>query len=178
MEAKTLRQCDHLASAAIRPPHYTAILQQTQDHAARGAAQGLDSIARREAGGPAKAFNCIDHQFLIQDTGDEMCNRRCGFLATKERQIREEGDRQRASDFAKRVAVEEKKWRAPMAGFEELQGLQQRQLRRPAFFPFFRSRRVSFRVNASLRAASFAESAVDLGDKCPAPVLEKVGSAL
>jgi len=52
-----------------------------------------------------------------------------------------------------------------MAGFQELEGFEQGQLGGAAFFPFFRNRRVSFRVNASLCAASFAESAVDLGDR-------------
>lgn len=65
-----------------------------------------------------------------------------------------------------------------MAGLEEVESFQQRQLGRPAFFPVLCNRRVSFRVRAALRAASLAESVVDLGDRCPIPVLEKLGSAL
>lgn len=52
-----------------------------------------------------------------------------------------------------------------MTRFEELECLHQRQRRRAVFFPFFRHRCVSFRVNASLRSASLAESAIDLGDR-------------
>ena len=63
------------------------------------------------------------------------------------------------------VSVEEKKRGSPVAGFEELQRFQQCQLGRAALFPLFRNRRLSFRVNASLRPASFAQSAVDLGDR-------------
>ena len=85
---------------------------------------------------------------------------------------------QRTADFRKRVAVEEKKRRPPVAGFEKSKRLQQTQLGRAAAFPFFFNRLVSFRVKASLRTASFAESAIDLGDRCPTPVFEKEGSAL
>ncbi len=52
-----------------------------------------------------------------------------------------------------------------MAGLEELECLQQRQCRDAPFFPFCCDRRVSFRVNASLRSASRTESVVDLGDR-------------
>ena len=62
--------------------------------------------------------------------------------------------------------------------FEKLEGLEQRQIGEADFFPLCCNRRVSFRVRASLRAASFAESSIDLGDKCPVPVFEKLGSAL
>jgi hypothetical protein len=65
---------------------------------------------------------------------------------------------QRTTDFGKRVAVKEEKWRPPVTGFEKLKRLQQAQLGRAAAFPFFFNRRVSFRVKASLRTASFAES--------------------
>ena len=50
--------------------------------------------------------------------------------------------------------------------------------RKSPFFPLRRNRRVSFRVNASLRSASLAKSAIDLGDRRPVPVLEKLGPAL
>jgi hypothetical protein len=94
------------------------------------------------------------------------------------RKVGEQCGGQRTADFRKRVAVKEEKWRPPVAGFEKLKRLQQTQLGRAAAFPFFFNRRVSFRVKASLRAASFAESAIDLGDRCPTPVFEKVGPAL
>jgi|GEM_PF-4571953 len=81
------------------------------------------------------------------------------------REFVKQGGGQGAANFRKGVAVVEKKRRPPVAGLEELEGFQQGQLGRAAFFPFFCSRRVSFRVNASLRTASFTESAVDLGDR-------------
>ena len=52
-----------------------------------------------------------------------------------------------------------------MQGLEKIKRFEQTQLLCAALFPFFRNRRVSFRINASLRAASLAESAVDLGDR-------------
>ena len=94
------------------------------------------------------------------------------------REISKQRRSQRTTDFRKRVAVKEKKWRPAVAGFEKLKRFQQAQLGRAAAFPFFFNRRVSFRVNASLRTASFAESVIDLGDRCPTPVFEKEGSAL
>ncbi len=72
---------------------------------------------------------------------------------------------QSAPDFCERIAVVKKKRRAPVARFEKPESFQQGQLGCAARLPFFCNRRVSFRVNASLRAASFAESAVDLGDR-------------
>ena len=93
-------------------------------------------------------------------------------------EVREEGVGQGASDFSKRVTVEEEEWGAAMARLEKLKSFQQAQLGRSVFFPFLRNRTVSLRVNASLRLASFAESLIDLGDRCPRPVLEKLGSAL
>ena len=65
-----------------------------------------------------------------------------------------------------------------MTRLQKLKGFEQGQLGRAVLFPFLRNRRVSFRINASLRAPSFSESAIDLGDKCPIPVLEKLGAAL
>ena len=106
--------------------------------------------------------------YMIEDSGFAIFIRRGG------------GFRARRSIHCpcRRVAREKKKRRPAMAGFEELKRFQQGQRGRAALFPFLRNRRVSFRVNASLRTASFAESVMDLGDRCPVPVLEKVGSAL
>ena len=74
--------------------------------------------------------------------------------------------------------VEEKKRRVLVTRPEKPQRVEEGYLGAALFFPCFRNRRMSFRVNASLRAASLAESCVDLGDRCPTPVLEKVGAAL
>ena len=87
------------------------------------------------------------------------------FAAASRGQVSEKGGNSLAADFREGIAVEEQERGAAMAGFQELKGFEQGQLGRAAFFPFFRNRRVSFRVSASLRAASFAESVMDLGDR-------------
>lgn len=94
------------------------------------------------------------------------------------RKVGEERDRERTADFSERVAVEEEERGAAMAGSEEPERFEQGQFGDSFLFPLCCDRCVSFRVNASLRAASFAESSIDLGDRCPVPVFEKLGSAL
>jgi hypothetical protein len=105
-------------------------------------------------------------------------HRRCNLLFPHVRQIIEKGIGQRPPYFRKSVTIEEQEWRPPVAGLEKLDRLLQRQLLRSDFFPVSRNRFVSFSPKARLRSASRAESSVDLGDRYPVPVFEKVGSAL
>jgi hypothetical protein len=121
------------------------------------AAQRLHAVAGFPVGGLAQGFERGDHHFRLQNAHDEVGNGGGSFLAAKKREIGKQGDGQGAANFREGVAVEEEKGGAPMTGFEELKGFQQRQVGTAFLFPLCLSRCVSFRVNASLRAASFAE---------------------
>lgn len=142
------------------------------------AAQRLDAIAGFPIGSFGKGFNGLNHEFLIQNARNEMGRGGRNRLAAVEREVGKQRVGQGTSDFRESVAVIEKKGCPPVTGLKKLKYFQQCQAGRAALFPLFSNRLMSFRVNASLRAASFTESIMDLGDRCPVPVLEKVGSAL
>lgn len=131
----------------------------------RRATQGLDAVAGRKGIRPAQGFNGVDHQVQVQYAGDEVSHGGGGFFATEKRQIRKQGVGEGTANFGECVAVEKKEGCSSVARLEKLESFEQSQLARPVFFPVLPNRRVSFRVNASLRLASITESAIDLGDR-------------
>ena len=83
-----------------------------------------------------------------------------------------------SANISKRVAVEEKKWRAAMAMPQEVYCFGEGDGALALLFPLACNRFVSLSITAVLRSTSFARSSIVMGDKLPTPVFEKLGSGL
>jgi hypothetical protein len=82
-----------------------------------------------------------------------------------------------SAKLGKGIAVEKEKRSRSMKPSKMLENLQDGQRIFLERFPLFPARLVTFRISAVLSTSSFAESAVEVGDRCPVPVFEKTGSA-
>ena len=80
----------------------------------------------------------------VKHASDEMGGGRGGFFAAMKWKFAQQRVGEGATNFRKRVSVEEQERRTPMAGLEEFKRFQKTQLARAALFPFLRDRRVSF----------------------------------
>jgi hypothetical protein len=99
-------------------------------------------------------------------------------VSTTRGKISEERRSDLPPNICEGVSVKEKEWRAAMALPQEIYGLLEREDFRLLCRPVARARRLSLSIKAVLRASSCARSLIEVGDKLPTPVFEKLGSGL
>ena len=78
-----------------------------------------------------------------------------------------------ATNFGESIAVEEQEWGTAVTLAQDFNRFRPRKRFAVAFAPFSATRLLSFCVNASLRSASFAGSAIDLVTESQSQFLRK-----
>lgn len=106
---------EDFGGAAVRFPRDAAIGQDARDHAAAGAAEGLDAVAGLEIGGLGKRIDDFDHRVAVEDAGDEVGDGGHDLAPPGGGQFGEESGGDLAADVGEGVAVKEKEGAAAMA---------------------------------------------------------------